>query len=172
MYCENNPSQFLANVICYIVFTFLKVHSIPYIIYYSLLMATFPLCQLSYSCIYYCHGTGYNGEMNTRECVYVLEYVLISLTLMFMWYSFEMRKSNDDIASFFTKVIRYVFLFAESWWKNRSLWNYNIFIVYKSHTLKKYDMLSFKAANNYKQVLQLLSMSKTCYEWLCIESSN
>ena len=143
------PAQFLADVIYNIVFTFLKVHFIAYIIYNSLLMATFPLCQLSYSCIYYCHGTGYNSGMNTRKCVYVLEYVLISLTLMFMWYSFEMTKSNDDMASFFTKVIRDVSLFAESWWKNRSLWNYNSFIVYKSHTLKRYDMLSVHAANNY-----------------------
>ena len=97
------PAQFLADVIYNIVFTFLKVHFIAYIIYNSLLMATFPLCQLSYSCIYYCHGTGYNSGMNTRKCVYVLEYVLISLTLMFMWYSFEMTKSNDDMASFLQK---------------------------------------------------------------------
>ena len=65
-------AQFLAHVIYNIVFTFLKVHFIAYIIYNSLLMATFPLCQLSYSCIYYCHGTGYNSGMNTRKCVYVI----------------------------------------------------------------------------------------------------
>ena len=74
------PAQFLADVIYNIVFTFLKVQFIAYIFYNSLLMATFPLCQLSYSCIYYCHGTGYNSGMNTRKCVYL--YVCLSMC----WY--------------------------------------------------------------------------------------
>ena len=84
------PSQFLANVTYYIVFTFLKVHSIAYIIYYSLLMATFPLCQLSYSCIYYCHGTGYNSEMSTSKCVYMCAWVCADIIdphvyVIFFW---------------------------------------------------------------------------------------
>ena len=83
-------AQFLADVIYNIVFTFLKVHFIAYIIYNSLLMATFPLCQLSYSCIYYCHGTGYNSGMNTRKCVYMCAWVCADIIdphvyVIFFW---------------------------------------------------------------------------------------